>query len=215
MIGDGGCVLPAQVRMASRRYITSLRRLIGLSFLVGIVAFGFVFYQVWRQAGIDEAQQADVIVVLGAAQYWGRPSPVLKARLDHALDLYRREMAPRIIATGGHGLGAKFSEGEVSRRYLSENGVPAEYVSVESSGQSTMQSAAAVAEMMDQMQLTSCIIVSDDYHMHRAKKMLEEHGLTVYGSPRGSVVEYDAWARCKRLARESASYILWRIGIRV
>jgi len=201
--------------MASRKYITSLRRLIGLSLLVGIVAFGFVFYQVWRQAGIDEAQPADVIVVLGAAQYWGRPSPVLKARLDHALDLYRREMAPRIIATGGHGLGAKFSEGEVSRRYLSENGVPAEYVSVEASGQTTMQSAAAVAEMMDQMRLTSCIVVSDDYHMHRAKKMLEEHGLTVYGSPRGSVVEYDAWARSKRLARESASYILWRIGIRV
>ncbi len=183
--------------------------------LAGVAAYGFVFYQVWRQSGIDEAQPADVIVVLGAAQYWGRPSPVLKARLDHALDLYRRELAPRIIATGGHGLGAKFSEGEVSRRYLSENGVPAEYVSVEASGQSTMQSAAAVAEMMDQMQLSSCIVVSDDYHIHRAKKMLEEHGLTVYGSPRGSSVEYDAWARCKRLARESISYILWRIGIRV
>lgn len=201
--------------MASRRYITSLRRLIGLSLLGGVLAFGFVFYQVWRQAGVDEAQPADVIVVLGAAQYWGRPSPVLKARLDHALDLYRREMAPRIIATGGQGPGAKFSEGEVSRRYLSENGVPAEYVSVEASGQSTMQSAAAVAEMMDQMRLTSCIVVSDDYHMHRAKKMLEEYGLTVYGSPRGSMAEYDVWARGKRLARESASYILWRIGIRV
>ena len=201
--------------MASRKYITSLKRLIGLCLIAGIVVFGFVFYQVWRQSGIDEAQPADVIVVLGAAQYWGRPSPVLKARLDHALDLYRRELAPRIIATGGQGPGAKFSEGEVSRRYLSENGVPAEYVSVESSGQSTMQSAAAVAEMMDQMQLTSCIVVSDDYHIHRAKKMLEEHGLTVYGSPRGAPTEGDAWSRYKRLARESASYILWRVGIRV
>ena len=78
-----------------------------------------------------------------------------------------------------------------------------------------MQSAAAVAEMMDQMQLSSCIVVSDDYHIHRAKKMLEEHGLTVYGSPRSSRAEGDSWARSKRLARESASYILWYIGIRV
>lgn len=215
MIGYGGCVPAGSRSMPFAKSINSFRRLVGLCLLAGIVAFGFVFYQVWRQSRIDEAQPADVIVVLGAAQYWGRPSPVLKARLDHALELYRRELAPRIIATGGHGLGSKFSEGEVSRRYLSENGVPAEYVSVESSGQSTMQSAAAVAEMMDQMQLSSCIVVSDDYHIHRAKKMLEEHGLTVYGSPRGSSVEYDAWSRCKRLARESASYILWRIGIRV
>jgi uncharacterized SAM-binding protein YcdF (DUF218 family) len=215
MIGYGGCLPAGSISMASRKYIASLGRVIGLGLLAGIVVFGFVFYQVWRQSGIDEAQPADVIVVLGAAQYWGRPSPVLKARLDHALELYRRELAPRIIATGGQGLGAKFSEGEVSRRYLSENGVPAEYVSVESSGQSTMQSAAAVAEMMDQMRLRSCIVVSDDYHIHRAKKMLEEYGLTVYGSPRGSNADSDAWARCKRLARESASYILWRIGIRV
>ena len=154
--------------MASRSYIKSIRRLIGLGLLAGLVAFAFVFYQVWRQSRIDEAQPADAIVVLGAAQYWGRPSPVLKARLDHALDLYRRELAPRIIATGGQGLGARFSEGEVSRRYLSEHGVPAEYVSVESSGQSTMQSAAAVAEMMDQMRLSSCSDVSDDSHIHPA-----------------------------------------------
>lgn len=201
--------------MASGKYILGFKRLAGLCLLAAMSIFAFVFYQVWRQSQVDEARPADVIVVLGAAQYWGRPSPVLKARLDHALALYRRDLAPRIIATGGQGPGAKFSEGEVSRRYLSENGVPAEYVSVESSGQSTMQSAAAVAEMMDQMQLSSCIVVSDDYHIHRAKKMLEEHGLTVYGSPRGARTPGDTWERSKRLARESVSYILWRIGIRV
>ena len=178
------------------------------------VYFASVFYQVWRQAGVDEARPADAIVVLGAAQYWGRPSPVLKARLDHVLELYHRQMAPRIIATGGHGPGAKFSESEVSRLYLSENGVPAEFVSVETAGQSTMQSAVAVAEMMDQMELSSCIVVSDDYHIHRVKKMLEERGFVVYGSPRISR-SADAWARGKRIARESLSYILWRIGIRV
>ena len=201
--------------MTSGNYISSFRRLVALCVVVGAACFSFVFYQVWQQAQIDEARPADVIVVLGAAQYWGRPSPVLQARLDHALDLYRRELAPRIITTGGQGPGAKFSEAEVSRRYLSENGVPAEYVSVESSGQSTMQSAAAVAEMMDRMQLSTCIVVSDDYHIHRTKKMLEAHGLTVYGSPRSSRDDGTAWTRTKRIAHESVSYILWRIGIRV
>jgi len=138
----------------------------------------------------------------------------LKARLDHALELYDRELASRIIATGGHGLGAKFSEGEVSRQYLSEHGVPAEFITVESTGQSTMQSVAVVGEIMDRMQLRSCIVVSDDYHMHRAKKMLEDLGLTVYGSPREAAPS-DEWTRRKRFLRESLSYLIWRIGIRV
>jgi uncharacterized SAM-binding protein YcdF (DUF218 family) len=200
--------------MPSGKYISSLRRVVALLIAVGVACFGFVFFQVWQQSQVDEARPADVIVVLGAAQYWGRPSPVLQARLDHAIELYERKLAPRIITTGGLGPGAKFSEAEVSRRYLSENGVPVEYVSVEASGQSTMQSAAAVAEMMDRMELSTCIVVSDDYHIHRTKKMLEEYGFTVYGSPRSSR-DGNAWGRTKRLARESVSYILWRIGIRV
>jgi uncharacterized SAM-binding protein YcdF (DUF218 family) len=215
MIGTTVKCLNAKRPMPSGKYISNLKRVVVLLLAIGVVCFGSVFYQVWQQSQIDEAQPADVIVVLGAAQYWGRPSPVLQARLDHALELYERDLAPRIIVTGGLGPGAKFSEAEVSRRYLSENGVPAEYVSVEPSGLSTMQSAAAVAEMMDRMELTTCIVVSDDYHIHRTKKMLEEHGLTVYGSPRGSRVDGNGWGRTRRLARESVSYILWRIGIRV
>jgi uncharacterized SAM-binding protein YcdF (DUF218 family) len=201
--------------MAARRKI--LRRLLtaALLALVGVLAaLSYVYYQVSRQAGRDEARKADAIVVLGAAQYNGRPSPVLKARLDHALELYGRELSNRIIATGGHGLGARFSEGEVSRQYLSEHGVPAEFITVESAGQSTMQSVAVVGEIMDRMQLRSCIVVSDDYHMHRAKKMLEEAGLTVYGSPR-EAADSDEWTRRKRFLRESVSYLIWRIGIRV
>lgn len=201
--------------MAARRQM--LRRLL-LALLaaaaVGSAALGFVYYEVSRQAALDEARRADAIVVLGAAQYNGRPSPVLKARLDHALELYDRELASRIIATGGHGLGAKFSEGEVSRQYLSEHGVPAEFITVETTGQSTMQSVAVVGEIMDRMQLRSCIVVSDDYHMHRAKKMLEDLGLTVYGSPREAAPS-DDWTRRKRFLRESLSYLIWRIGIRV
>lgn len=197
-----------------RKLVSRLALAFGALALGGAAYFGVTYYQVARQARIDEAREADAIVVLGAAQYWGKPSPVLKARLDHALELYNRNLAPRIITTGGQGPGAKFSEGEVSRDYLSENGVPAEFVTVEDEGRSTMQSAAAVAEIMDRMRLKSCIIVSDDYHIHRVKQMLEERGLEVYGSPRVSRTQ-DEWTRRKRLARESLSYILWRIGIRV
>ncbi|MEZ5391898.1 MAG: YdcF family protein [Bryobacterales bacterium] len=185
-----------------------------LALLFAAGALGVVYFEVSRQANRDEARPADAIVVLGAAQYNGKPSPVLKARLDHALELYERKLANRIIATGGHGLGAKFSEGEVSRQYLSEHGVPAEFITVETTGQSTMQSVAAVGEIMDRMRLRSCIVVSDDYHMHRAKKMLEDAGLLVYGSPREAAPS-DEWTRRKRFLRESLSYLMWRIGIRV
>jgi uncharacterized SAM-binding protein YcdF (DUF218 family) len=197
--------------------IPSLRFLIiGLLSVCGAFAlyFASVYYEVWRHAHADEARPADAIVVLGAAQYYGRPSPVLRARLDHALSLYRRGLAPRIITTGGQGKDAVFTESEVAREYLSRQGVPAEFVTVETAGQSTAQSAAAVGEIMDRMELHSCVVVSDGYHIHRIKRMLEEHGIAVYGSPRGDSSE-SPWMQAWLYARESLGYMLWRIGIRV
>lgn len=202
------------MRPAGQRRRGALAFAIAGVFLACAGYFSFVFHQVWHHATVDEARPADAIVVFGAAQYWGRPSPVLKARLDHGLELFEAGYAPRIITTGGQGPGAKFSEGEVSRAYLSERGVPAERVTVETGGETTMQSAAAVAEIMDRMQLVSCIVVSDGYHIHRIKKMLEGYGLKVYGSPRTSAIG-QGWRQSRRYARESLSYILWRIGIRV
>lgn len=186
----------------------------GVSSLLLLVYFSSVFYQVWHQANSDEARPADAIVVLGAAEYWGRPSPILKARLDHALELFNRQFAPRIITTGGHGLGSEFSEAAVAREYLSKHGVPAELISIEDAGESTMQSAAAVAEIMDRMKMTSCIVVSDGYHIHRIKHILEEQGIKVFGSPR-EPGNAGPWARGWLYARESLGYILWRFGIRV
>ena len=200
-------------RAASRSY--RVARILVLSAVTLFAAyFAAVFYQVRQYAYLDEARPADAIVVLGAAQYRGRPSPVLQARLDHALALYNKQLAPRIITTGGHGIGAEFTEGDVSREYLSENGVPAEFITAETEGQSTMQSAAAVAEIMDRMELESCIVVSDGYHIHRIKRMLEEQGVTVYGSPRTPGGDNN-WTRAKYYAREALGYILWRMGIRV
>jgi uncharacterized SAM-binding protein YcdF (DUF218 family) len=184
------------------------------SAILVVVWFVSIYFHVWRYAYLDEAQPADVIVVLGAAEYYGRPSPVLKARLDHALELYERNLSARIITTGGHGEGSQFSESEVSREYLSQHGVPAEFITVETRGRSTMESSTAVVEIMDRMALESCIVVSDGYHIYRIKRVLEENGFTVYGSPREPGSD-SPWARAWYFGREAAIYLLWRVGVKV
>src|SRR6202035_2453229 len=115
-----------------------------------------------RQSDVEEARPADVILVLGAAEYRGKPSPVLEARLNHALFLYRQHWAPRILTTGGAGGDPTFTEGEVGRAYLSSHGIPAEAILSETEGSSTVESTVAAAEIMRRMNLKSCIVVSED-----------------------------------------------------
>lgn len=167
--------------------------------------------QIERQSNVDEARAADVIVVLGAAEYAGRPSPVLQARLNHALWLYLRKLAPRILTTGGAGGDPIHTEGDVGRAYLSRRGVPAEAIIVEREGESTMESTAAVAEIMRRMDLKSCIVVSDGYHIYRVKRILEDKGLAVYGSPRPTEGEPDRWL----YVRQAVAYSLWSIGVKI
>lgn len=170
--------------------------------------------QIQRVSQIDEAQPADAIIVLGAAEYRGRPSPVLEARLNHALLLYLKGLAPRVITTGGAGGDPVFTEGSVGRTYLAQHGVPPEAIVVEREGESTVQSVAAVAEIMRRMNLKSAIVVSDGYHIFRVKKMLESSGLKVYGSPRPSTPEGEWKARWQDI-RQAVGYLLWKIGIPV
>src|SRR5215475_14573062 len=132
-----------------------------------------------RQSVLDEARPSDAIIVLGAAEYRGKPSPVLEARLNHALYLYLKGMAPRIITTGGAGGDPVFTEGSVGRSYLTARGVPPEAIVVEREAESTAQSVAAVAEIMRRMNLKSAIVVSDGYHIFRVKRMLQSSGLEV------------------------------------
>lgn len=170
--------------------------------------------QIEQQSLVEEARPADVIVIMGAAEYRGRPSPVLKARLDHGLELYRKGLAPRILTTGGAGGDPVFTEGEVGRAYLSRLGVRSEDIIVEPEGESTAHSTAAVAEIMRRMNLQSLILVSDGYHIYRTKKMLEFRGLTVYGSPRSSPPESGirAWWL---YSRQAVGYLLWSLGIKI
>jgi len=187
---------------------------------IGILAMAGVGLQLVSVAGqirlqstVDEARPADVIVVLGAAEYRGRPSPVLEARLNHALFLYLQNLAPRILTTGGKGGDPSFTEGEVAHAYLARHGVPSESILVESEGETTVQSIAAAAEIMRRMNLRSCIVVSDGYHIYRVKKLLETQGMQVYGSPRPADRPPTGWAEQWLYARQALAYDLWRIGI--
>jgi len=184
------------------------------AFSLAMLATAYISIRVERQATRDEAQPADVIVVLGAAEYRGRPSPVLKARLDHALELYRKRLAPRIMTTGGAGGDPVFTEGDVGRDYLTGQGVPPEAIAVESEGSSTVASTALAGEIMRRMGLQSAIVVSDGYHIYRVKKMLEGRGLTVYGSPRPERLR-DSLGYRWNYVKQAIGYMLWSCGVPV
>jgi uncharacterized SAM-binding protein YcdF (DUF218 family) len=183
------------------------------------VAAGVYLYRVADEIRLqslsDEARPADIIVVLGAAEYRGRPSPVLEARLNHALYLYLKGFAPRILTTGGAGGDPTFTEGGVAHAYLSKHGVPSEAILVENEGASTVHSIAAAAEIMARMGLKSCIVVSDGYHIYRVKKMLEQRGMQAYGSPRPEDHAKGDWQEEWTFLRQAVAYGLWRIGIPV
>ncbi|MEO8025471.1 MAG: YdcF family protein [Bryobacteraceae bacterium] len=167
-----------------------------------------------QQSTVDEAKPADVIIVLGAAEYRGRPSPVLEARLNHALFLYLKQMAPRILTTGGAGGDPDYTEGEVGRAYLSRRGVPSEAILVEPEGSSTAHSTAAGAEIMRRMDMHTCIVVSDGYHIYRVKKLLEASGFIVYGSPRPTEPK-GTWREYWLYVKQAIAYGLWSFGIKV
>jgi uncharacterized SAM-binding protein YcdF (DUF218 family) len=153
-------------------------------------------------------RQADAIVVLGAAQYNGRPSPVLQARLDHALDLYDRGLATRLIFTGGTGVGDTVSEAEVSRRYALSHGVPASAIMTERDGLSSAQSVRAAAALMQSAGLESALIVSDSYHMMRLELLARRSHIVPYRAPAANA-PIDAASRARRweyLLRESVLF---------
>ena len=178
------------------------------------VIVGRTVSEIERQAKVDEARAADVIVALGAAEYNGRPSPVLRARLNHALELWRAGYAPLIMTTGGAGGDRRYTEGIVGRDYLVQRGVPSERIIVEEQSESTVHTIIAASEIMRRMGLKSAILVSDGYHIFRAKRILEQAGMTVYGSPRSGQPE-SAWRAHWLATRQACGYLLWRIGITI
>ena len=184
--------------------------------VVGVVGIALVVtsVQVVETAGRQEVHPADAIVVFGAAEYSGRPSPVFRARLDHAFDLFQRGVAPVIITTGGAADDPHYSEGGVGRDYLMRRGISERSLIAETQGHDTSESAVRVAVIMRANNLRSCIAVSDAYHVFRIRKLLEHEGVgPVYTAPRLDTRPHSILQRAESALRESTSYLLWRIGI--
>jgi uncharacterized SAM-binding protein YcdF (DUF218 family) len=166
-----------------------------------------------RAASEQEVQPADAIVVFGAAEYSGRPSPVYRARLDHAFDLFQLGVAPVIITTGGAAADPQYNEGGVGHDYLMHRGVPDANLIAETQGSDTAQSAARVAVIMRTNHMRSCIAVSDAYHVFRIRQLLRHEGVQVFVAPRPDSRPHSFWQRMQAVLREALSYVLWQMHI--
>lgn len=181
--------------------------------LVPAIFAAVVYWRIVDQSEKDETRPADAIVVFGAAEYDGRPSPVYKARLDHAAQLYHRGLASMVIITGGSGKDPLFSEGVVGREYLKTLGIPDSQLIAETQSPDTAESARRVATIMYANNLHSCLAVSDGYHIFRIKHMLGREGVIVYGAPRPNSRPQTFWKRQESVWHEIGSYTVWLLHL--
>ena len=181
-----------------------------MAFLVYCASIGF---RIRRSSRGDALHNADAIVVFGAAEYSGRPSPVLKARLDHALALFQRGLAPIVITTGGAGLDPVYSEGGVGRDYLLKEGVPDVNLIAETQGSDTAESADRVSTIMHKNHLRTALVVSDAYHIFRIKRMMANEGIDALGAPRPDSLPKTRGGRVMGIGREVLSYLAWKLHI--
>ena len=153
---------------------------------------GYAAYRIWDQAGRDERRAADAIVVMGAAQYDGRPSPLFAARLDHAIALFHEGVAPRLVLTGGKREGDRTTEAASGRAYAIRHEVPEDAILAEDTSRTTLQSIRGVEALMRDAGLETAVFVSDPSHMLRVLRMAADVGIEAYGSPtRTSPLERD------------------------
>jgi uncharacterized SAM-binding protein YcdF (DUF218 family) len=178
-----------------------------------VLFFGITGMRIVRAAGEAPTRRADAIVIFGAAEYAGRPSPVYRARLDHGFGLFAKRMAPVVITTGGAALDPDFSEGGVGRDYLLRRGVPEQDLIAETQGSDTAQSAARVANIMRVNGMRTCIAVSDAYHVFRIRALLEREGVQVEVAPRPESRPRSLWERFWAVMREAMSYLVWELGM--
>ncbi|CAN5703303.1 YdcF family protein [soil metagenome] len=159
------------------------RRTVLLVVLAAVGYYGITLVQVWSTGRTDQTRAVDAIVVLGAAQYDGHPSPQLAARLDHVVDLYADEWAPVVVVTGGKQPGDRFTESEASSRYLTDRGVPPSAIVMEVEGRTTFETLESVAAMLDERGLGRVLLVTDPYHSLRSRLIAQHFGLEAYVSP--------------------------------
>ena len=177
---------------------------------VALAYYVVTLYQVWSTGRRDQARPVDAIVVLGAAQYDGRPSPQLAARLDQVVALWPRGLAPIVVVTGGKQPADRFTEAEASARYLVEHGVPESALLFENEGQSTYESLETVADMLHERGLKSVLLVTDPFHALRSRLTAEELGLEAYVSPTETSVVTGASSFARHM-KEAAGISFGRI----
>jgi uncharacterized SAM-binding protein YcdF (DUF218 family) len=196
-----------------RNWLLRVALVLVLILLGGALAWcRWVYVQIESYADQDQAAPADAIGVLGAAEYDGRPSPVYRARLDHALELYHRGIAPLIITLGGPG-GDQFTEGSVGEDYLISKGVPEQAIIAETESRNTEESARRIAVIARVNGLHRLVVVSDDTHMFRIHAICAAEGLDVLTSPRPRPAVDDRTLEAERIAHEILSYTFWRLHL--
>jgi len=157
---------------------------LALAGIIGVVVVaGWASYRIWDVGNRDDQRSADAIVVLGAAQYNGRPSAILKARLEHAIDLFHAGAAPFLVVTGGKAEGDITTEAASARAFAIQRGVPASAILAEDRGRTTLESLRGVAAILQDKHLATAIFVSDRSHMLRVLRIARDEGIAAYGSP--------------------------------
>jgi uncharacterized SAM-binding protein YcdF (DUF218 family) len=194
----------------TRPVVSDLIRL-ALAALVGIAAVAlYSTYRIWDQGGHDEQRPAGAIVVLGAAQFNGRPSPVFAARLDHAVQLFLHYEIPYFVVTGGKAQGDRTTEAASARAYAIARGVAASAILVEDRGRTTLESLQSVAGILRARGISDAVFVSDPTHMLRVLRIAQDLGMTAYGSPTPtSVIEADPSRRLDATVHELAALGLY------
>ncbi|MCU0259797.1 MAG: YdcF family protein [Ilumatobacteraceae bacterium] len=199
---------PDRSRSRSRWWLVLAGAVAVVALLVGYLLVSLL--QVWSTGRSDQSRPVDAIVVMGAAQYDGRPSPQLAARLDHVVELWPQGIAPLVVVTGGNRPGDRFTEAQSSAAYLVERGVPEDAIVLEDEGSSTWESLEGVAQLLDERGLERVLIVTDPYHSLRSRLIAQELGLTAYVSPTDRSVVTGA-ANLRRHLQEAAGVAVGRI----
>ncbi len=187
------------------------RGLIGLVLMLALVVGGTGF-RVWQEARQDDRTRADAVVVLGAAQYAGKPSPILENRLQHAKNLFEAGVAGYIVTGGGRRAGDQYTEADAGVKWLTSHGVPRDKVVAVGEGNDTLGTIQAVARMAGQRGWSSAVIVSDPWHSLRARTMARDAGLSAWTSPThtGPVVQTRE-IQAKYIFRETAALLYYRV----
>lgn len=187
---------------------------LGITSIVGaVLMLGSLYVAIHMQARSDESRRVDAIVVLGTAQYNGRPSPVLRARLDEVIKAYGEGLAPVIVVTGGGQPGDAFTEAEASRDYLVEQGVPESAILLENEGRNSWESMQGAADLLEAEGLQRVLLISDGFHLFRLKMMAQELGLTPFGRPAAdSPIRSGNGSESSYMVREMGAVVAHLIG---